>query len=162
MNPFDPLRALRVLRAHRVRFVLIGGIGARLQGSPTVTNDLDICYARTDEDLERLAAALTELGAKLRGVDEDVPFRPDAATLRAGDHFTFTTDAGALDCLGTPAGSDGYGSLARGAVEMDLDGLPVLVASLDDLLAMKAAAGRPKDLIELEVLHALQDERDGA
>jgi hypothetical protein len=158
---FDPLRALRVLHAHGVRFVLIGGIGARLHGSPTVTNDLDICYARTDDDLERLAAALAELGARLRGVDEGVPFRLDAATLRAGDHFTFTTDAGALDCLGTPAGTDGYEGLARRAVEMDLDGLAVKIASLDDLLSMKTAAGRPKDLIEIEVLQALQDEHHG-
>ena len=158
---FDPLRALRVLHDHGVRFVVIGGLGARLHGCPTVTNDTDVCCERTSENLERLAAALLELGASLRGVDEEVPFRFDAATLADGDHFTFATDAGNLDVLGTPVGSDGFRSLARAAVPMELDGIPVLVASVDDLIAMKRAAGRPKDMIEVEVLSALKDELDG-
>jgi hypothetical protein len=158
-DAFDPLRALRTLDRHGVRFVLIGGLGARLHGSPTVTNDTDLCYERSPENLERLAAALRRLGAELRGVDDDVPFRLDAATLAAGDHFTFTTKAGNLDLLGTPSGADGFADLARDAVPFDVDGLTVLVASIDDLIRMKRAAGRPKDLIEVEVLTAVQDER---
>jgi hypothetical protein len=63
-------------------------------------------------------------------VDEDVPFQLDARTLRAGDHFTFTTSAGSVDCLGTPAGVDGFDELARSAVTFDVDGFSVLVASL--------------------------------
>jgi hypothetical protein len=160
-HAFDPLHALRTLHEHDVRFVLIGGMGARLHGSPTVTNDTDVCYERTPENLERLAAALRELHARLRGVDGDVPFRLDAATLAAGDHFTFVTDAGNLDVLGSPSGSDGFRSLARSAVPMDLDGLTVLVASIDDLIAMKRAAGRPKDLVEVEILSAVKDEASG-
>jgi hypothetical protein len=77
-----------------------------------------------------------------------------------GDHFTFVTDAGNLDCLGTPAGVSGFDELEPTAVTMDLDGLTVLVASVDDLIRMKLAAGRPKDLIEAEVLGALKDEID--
>lgn len=159
-QPFDPLRAFRVLASHDVRYVVIGGVGARLHGSTSVTNDLDICYARDPRNLERLGTALRELGAHLRGVDEEVPFQLDAATLAAGDHFTFWTDAGALDCLGTPAGTDGFDGLARDAVDYEVDGIPLRVASLDDLIAMKRAAGRPKDLVELEILGALQDETE--
>lgn len=158
--PFDPLLALRVLLAHRVRFVVIGGFGGRLHGSPTVTNDLDVCYARDQGNLERLAAALVELRARLRGAPRRGPFRPDAAALRAGDHFTFTTEVGNLDCIGTPAGVEGFDELERAATEMDLDGLRVRVASIDDLIRMKLAAGRPKDLIEAEVLGALREEVD--
>lgn len=157
-NAFDPLRALRTLERHGVHYVLIGGLGARLHGSPTVTNDTDVCYERSPENLERLAAALRRLGATLRGVDDDVPFRLDAATLAVGDHFTFTTKAGNLDLLGTPSGVEGFADLARHAVPLDVDGLTVLVASIDDLIRMKRAAGRPKDLIEVEVLTAVQDE----
>lgn len=155
---FDPLRAFRTLDRHGVRFVVIGGVGARLHGSPTVTNDTDICYERSPENLKGLAAALRELRATLRGVDDDVPFLLDAKTLAAGDHFTFTTVAGGLDCLGTPAGVGGFDELADGAVPFDVDGLTVLVASIDDLIRMKRAAGRPKDLIEVEVLGAVQAE----
>jgi len=157
---FDPLRALDVLRRHRVRFVLIEGLAARLQGSPTLTNDLDLCYDRNEANLEALAAALKELEARLRGVDEDVPFRLDARTLKAGDHFTFVTTAGNLDVLGHPAGSGGYDDLARTAVPMEISGEKVLVAAIEDLIRMKRAAGRPKDRIEVEILEAVLEERD--
>lgn len=157
MSEFLPRRMLEVLQRHGVRFVTIGGMAGALHGSPSITYDLDICYQRDPENLERLAAALRELGAKLRGVDEEVPFLLDARTLRAGDCFTFVTAYGALDILGTPAGSRGYDDLVESAEDFDLDGLSVRVVSLDDLIAMKQAAGRPKDRVHLEILGALQD-----
>lgn len=155
---FDPLTALRALVEHGVRFVLIGGYAAAIRGSPLITGDIDVCHARDEENLERLAAALEELGATLRGAPPDVPFLLDARTLRAGDHFTFSTSAGALDCLGTPAGTDGFADVDASATDEDLDGLVVRVASLDDLIRMKRAAGRPQDLIAIEWLSALRDE----
>lgn len=160
MTPtFDPLAALRALTDHGVRFVLVGGLAGRVHGSPTVTNDTDVCYARDADNLERLASALQGLGARLRGVDDDLPFVPDARTLAAGCNFTFTTSAGALDILGLPSGTGGYEDLAAGAERLDLgDGLVVDVVALDDLIRMKRAAGRRKDLVEVEILLAVQDE----
>lgn len=157
---FDPLRLLRELTDGGVRFVVIGAFAGRLLGSPTLTRDLDICYARDRENLVALADVLNRLHARLRGVDADLPFRLDARTLAAGDSFTFMTDAGDLDVLGTPQGTTGYEDLARTAVATDLDGISVLVTSIDDLIRMKRAAARPKDLIEVEVLGALRDEID--
>lgn len=162
MRPaFDPSRAFKTLARSGVRFVVIGGFAGRIRGSPTVTNDVDICHARDRANLERLAAALAGLHARLRGVSEDVSFRLDARTLEAGDHFTFVTDAGNLDCLGLPAGSGGYEDLASSATEFEVEGTGILVASLEDLIRMKRAAGRPKDRIEIEVLRALQEETSG-
>lgn len=160
MSPsaFDPERILRTLAEHRVRYVLIGGLAGRLWGSPTVTNDLDLCYARDRSNLERLAEALRTLDARLRGADPDVPFLLDAETLERGDHFTFATAAGNLDILGHPAGSRGFEDLIATAAPMRLSGKKVLVADLDDLIAMKRAAGRPKDRVEVEILTALRDE----
>lgn len=161
MSPaaFDPIRAARTLQNHGVRFVLIGGFAGRLWGSPTLTNDLDLCYARDRANLVRLAAALKELKARLRDVPSDAPFLLDARTLEAGDHFTFETRAGNLDILGLPAGVGDFDSLQRTASEMEIArGLRVPVASLEDLIKMKRAAARPKDLIEVEILSALQDE----
>jgi predicted nucleotidyltransferase len=149
---FNPLRILETLNAHGVKFVIIGGIAGRLWGSTTVTNDLDICYARDKENLNALGDALIELDVSLRR----------AKTLKMGDHFTFTTSAGNLDLLGTPAGSGGYESLARTATPMDMGGLTVLVAAIRDLILMKRTAGRPKDLIEVEVLAALREELERA
>jgi hypothetical protein len=161
-HPFDPLRALETLISHRVDFVVIGAFAGRLLGSPSVTRDLDVCYSREPENLERLAAALVELKARLRAAPTDVPFKLDARSLRAGDSFTFATDAGDLDVLGTPAGTGGYPDLVRASQLMDLDGLRVHVVHIDDLIRMKRAAGRPKDLIEAEVLGALREEIDRA
>lgn len=159
---FDPIRILQTLARHKVQFVLIGGQAAIAHGSPSVTFDLDICYQRSPQNLERLASALKERSARLRGVEDDVPFILDAKTIEMGDHFTFETDAGSFDCLGTPSGVNGYEDLASAASPVDFDGMSVLVASLDDLIRMKQAAGRPKDLIEVEVLGALRDELEAA
>lgn len=158
--PFDPLRALRVLDRHAVRFVLIGGFAGRLHGSPTMTNDLDVCHSPDRENLERLAAALRRLGARLRGAPEDLPFQLDASALAAGQSFTFATNAGNLDVLSAPAGVQSFEELDRTAEAVDLDGLTVRVASVDDLIRMKQAARRPKDLIEAEVLGALREEME--
>lgn len=160
---FDPIHILHRLQAHGVRFVLVGGLAAKAHGSPTLTVDIDICYARERENLERLAAALGELGSVLRGAPPDLPFRPDWRTLERGDTFTLTTDHGDLDILGTPAGVAGFEELDANAEEAVIDdGLIVRVASLDDLIRMKRAAGRPKDRVELEILGALRDEIDRA
>ncbi|HYT32934.1 MAG TPA: hypothetical protein VEO37_10095, partial [Thermoanaerobaculia bacterium] len=66
-SAFDPVAAVRVLEKNNVRYILIGGLAARLWGSPTVTNDLDLCYARDRRNLAALAAALKNLKARLRG-----------------------------------------------------------------------------------------------
>jgi hypothetical protein len=159
--PYEPLGALRVLQQHGIKFVLIGDVAARLWGSPTMTNDTDICYARDDGNLERLAEVLRQIGARLPGVDDSVPFLLDATTLAKGQNFTFITDLGPLDILGSPAGVRGFEELEANATDFDLgDGLVVAVCDLEDLIRMKRAAGRPKDRIEIEVLSAVRDERD--
>ena len=155
---FDPIGALKVLTRHGVRFVVIGGFAGRFWGSNSITNDLDICYARDKKNFGALASALTELGARLRGAPSDLPFLLDAKTLEAGDHFAFETNLGALDCLGTPQGSHGYPDLIQGATVMDVEGIGVPVAALEDVMRLKRAAGRPKDRAELEILAALLEE----
>lgn len=157
---FRPEAVIELLGRHNVRYVLIGGLAAITHGAPLVTQDIDVCYDREGANLERLADALREVHAELRGAEPGLPFRLDARTLAAGDAFTFTTDVGWLDIMATPAGVSGYAELARTADEYSLFGFQVLVASLDDLIAMKRAAGRPKDLLAVEELAALRDTID--
>ncbi|MEX2275718.1 MAG: hypothetical protein WEA10_09200 [Actinomycetota bacterium] len=145
-----------------MRFVLIGGYAGSVRGTGILTKDLDVCCARDDENLIKLAAALTELHATLRGVEESVPLLLDPTTLRNGDSFTFVTDAGALDVLGTPSGTNGFGDLVEAADDMDLgNGVVVKVASVYDLIRMKRASARTKDLLHVEQLAALRDEIEG-
>lgn len=140
--------------------MVIGGIAATFQGSTTITRDFDVCYSRERANVERLTSALRELNARLRGVDVDVPFQLDAASLRNGLNFTFKTKHGDFNCLADPGGGFDHDLLERNADRMDVGGWKVMVASLDDLIAMKRAAGRNKDRIEVENLSALREVRD--
>ena len=160
-SEFQPESVIRLLGRRGVRDVLIGGLAAVTHGAPLITQDIDICYARDDTNLQGLAAALQEVRAELRGADRRVRGRLDAKTLPTGDTFTFTTDIGWLDLRGTPAGTDGYEDLARTADVFDLFGYRVLVASIEDLIRMKRGSGRPKDLVAVEELGALRDEVTG-
>ena len=163
-NDFEPLAIMETLASHDVRWVLIGGFAGNLRGTADLTQDLDVCYARDQANLEHLAAALRELDARLRVArepDADLPFVIDATTLKAGDSFTFTTALGDLDVLGTPAGTSGFEDLDEGADTMTAaDGLQIRVASIDDLIRMKRASGRTKDLLHIEHLEALREEID--
>ena len=141
-----------------MRYVVIGGVAGAMLGSPLVTEDLDVCHARDRPNLEALAGVLRTVNARLRGVDIAVPFRLDAKALAAGDSFTFVTDLGDFDILGTPWGTAGYDDLIRSAEKMEIGGRLVMVASVDDLIRMKQAAGRPKDLFAVELLGALREE----
>src|SRR3954453_13200849 len=162
LERFQPDVILRALIDPGVRFVLIGGLAAQAHGSPLLTGDLDICYARDGENLRRLATTLTALSAVRRGLAPRAPTPPplDARTLRAGGLFTLMTVAGDFDIIATPDPGFDYERLVASAVSTKVAGEPVLVASLPDLIEMKRAAGRPKDRIELEILGALREELD--
>jgi predicted nucleotidyltransferase len=148
------------LNARGVRFIVIGGQAEYLFGSPRVTFDIDICYERSSENLERLALALKEMRVSLRDAPPDLPFQIDARTLTLGNNFTFNSIFGHLDLLGhvEPIGS--FEDLARSATKMPLAGQEVLVISLDDLIAIKRHIGRAKDRESLLQLLAIKRERD--
>jgi hypothetical protein len=159
---FRPDAILRSLIAHEVRFIVVGGLAAQAHGSPSLTGDLDICYARDGDNLARLSATLEELAAVRRGLPVDTPKMPppDARTLRADGLFMLTTSAGDFDLIANPDPNLDYELLETTAVSTTLAGESVLVASLDALISMKRAAGRPKDRVELEILGALREELD--
>jgi hypothetical protein len=149
---FRPTELIGALVRAGVDFVVIGGVAVVVQASPRFTRDLDISYATDTANLERLGALLIALEARLRGVEADLPFMPDARTLRHTQMLTLTTRGGDLDLLVDPPGSRGYVALRRHADIVDLDGVYVRIASLEDLIEMKRAAGRPQDQIDIESL----------
>lgn len=124
-----------------VAFVIIGGMAAVAQGSSYVTADLDICYAREPENLQRLSQALQPFRLRLRDAPADLPFIFDARTLKAGLNFTLTTDAGDLDLLGEVAGLGGFDAVKASAEAIDLFGHTVWVLSLAGLIRAKQAVG---------------------
>lgn len=165
MTDFDPVRILSTLKRHGVALVVVGGIAAVAHGSPLVTEDVDISPDRRTENLDRLAAALAELGARLRvaGEPEGVPFPIDAGFLAAQPHMLYlVTRFGDLDLMLTPAGfPNGYDDLIGQSITVDLgDGTGTPVASLRDVITSKQAAGRLKDQAALPYLRALAERLD--
>ncbi len=102
---FRPTKLLEQLTARGIDFVVIGGLAAVAQGSGRVTHDLDICFADDPENLNALGELLVALDARLRGVTDDVPFTPDAATLKRVRVLTLSTAHGPLDLLVEPSGA---------------------------------------------------------
>jgi transcriptional regulator with XRE-family HTH domain len=141
---------LNALDRKEVDFVVIGGVAGLAHGSAYPTYDLDIAYARGRRNLERLAGALREIGVRLRGAPDDLPFQVDAETLRAGMNFTFVTDFGPFDILGHVDGIRSYEELCDRAEIQGVGGIPVKVASLNHLIGMKRKADRPKDQLMVE------------
>jgi predicted nucleotidyltransferase len=154
--PLSADQILRRLVERGVDFVVIGGIAGVLHGSARNTFDLDICFATDDANLVALGDVLIALGARLKGADEDVPFVPDARTLRRVELLTLVTSLGELDVVARPSGAPPYRDLRRNADRYDLRGFNVSVASVDDLIAMKQAAGRAKDLLDIEEFEAIK------
>jgi predicted nucleotidyltransferase len=159
---FQPEELIRRLAGAGIDFVVIGGLAAQAHGSTSITRDLDICIPRDSATLELVAVVLRDIAAVRRGLPVDAPPMPplDARTLRAASLFTLDTAYGRLDLLANPDPGFEYETLRRSAVSMEFLGLRLLIASLDDLIAMKRAAGRPKDRVELEILGALREEID--
>ena len=158
-STFDPVPLLLALVDAEVDFVVIGGVAGGAHGSAYPTYDLDVAYARDRANLERLAKMLRQLGAKLRGAPPDVPFQLDAESLEGGGNFTFQTRFGPFDILAYPEGAAAYDRLREDSKTIQVEGRHVRVASLDHLIGMKEAAGRPKDKLMSLEYRVLADEQ---
>jgi hypothetical protein len=166
VTEFDPVAILRLLVAHRVEFIVVGGIAARLRGAPLLTQDVDITPATDHTNLERLAAALRDLDARLRTATEPdgVAFPFDPTLLESASVWTLTTKHGDLDLVVSPAGTRGFRDLITDADRLKVAVDPELlvnVASLADVIRSKEAAGRDKDRAVLPLLRRTLEELAG-
>lgn len=149
---FDYEAMLEVLAEEGVEYLIIGGIAAGLYGGSRNTQDLDILPAPGRENAERLARALARLRARLKGVDADLlgidPTDPEQ--LASGANFTLVTDCGDLDVMSEVEGGRPWEQLAVRAASMELrPGLRISVVGRDDLIAMKRASGRRRDIEDI-------------
>ena len=160
MNPLQADEIFACLNRHRVQYVVIGGLAAVLHGSPLPTLDVDICPAEDAANLERLAAALEEMDARVRTPDsaQGIRFPRDAAFLHKVELLNLVTSFGDLDLSFRPSGTVGYSDWTPRAVDMVIGDLTVVVAALTDVIHSKEAANRPKDQRTLPVLRQLQEE----
>ena len=154
----DYAKILTVLTDNRVQFVLIGGVAANLHGSARATFDLDLVYGRQRANIARLVKALAPYRPYLRGAPPGLPFNLDERTVRAGLNFTLETALGDIDLLGEVVGGGNYEQLLPHTVEVRAFGLRCKCVTLERLIQLKRAAGRPKDLESIAELQALLEE----
>ena len=129
--------------------------------STQLTNDLDVVYARSADNIQRLAAALASHSPYLRGVPPGLPFQFNAATIKLGLNFTLDTDFGPLDLLGDAIVGGTYGDLLPHIVTLELFGGPCFCVDLPTLIRLKRASGRPKDILALGELEAIRRAQGG-
>jgi len=163
--PLDPEALIAALERHKVAFVAVGGSAAQWQGAERPTKDMDICPAWDDENLERLACALNDLGARLKTSDrsyEGMKIDIDGSLLKRMEIGTWRTDAGDLDVLlGIPREDRWhlarYDQLRENAIALEIGDATILVASLQDIIRSKEVADRPPDREALPELRTLVD-----
>jgi hypothetical protein len=152
---------LQQLSLAGVEFIVVGGVAAAAHGSAFGTNDLDVVYRRSDENMTRLVRVLSALQPYPRGAPEGLPFRWDDRTIRFGENFTLRTSLGFIDLLGQIAGGGAYDSLLPFTIEVEIHGTRCLCLDLGKLIETKRAAGRPKDYQVVAELEAIRDDSEG-
>ena len=158
MTDFESL--IRLLAGSRIEFILVGGAAATAHGSARLTQDLDILYRRSPENMARLAACLVPHHPYLRDAPSGLPFHLDAETIQRGLNFTLMTDLGALDLFGEITGGGRYEDLVNDTIQIELFGVTCCCLGLNRLIEVKRAAGRPRDLETVAELEALREERE--
>jgi predicted nucleotidyltransferase len=146
---------IRLLIEHKVEFILVGGAAATAHGSARLTQDLDIVYRRTPDNIAKLVACLKPHSPYLRGAPPGLPFQFDTQTIARGLNFTLSTELGALDLLGEITGGGCYEDLLPHTIMLKVFGTDCRCLGLRRLIEVKRAAGRPRDLevvAELEIL----------
>lgn len=152
-------RLLGALADKDAECILVGRIAARAHGSARTTQVVEVCYARSDENLARIVSALAPFAPYLRGAPRGLPFEWSTRTLRAGLNFTLTTSVADIDLLGDLVGGGGYEDLVPHSSVVTIFGRNVRLIDLPWLITLKRAAGRPKDLEVLAELEAIEEER---
>jgi hypothetical protein len=151
---------IRALADGGVECILVGGVAATIHGSARLTRDVDVVYARRQDNIARIVAALGPFEPYLRGAPRGLPFRWDDATVARGLNFTLTTTLGDIDLLGEITGGGGFDDLRPHAQAVRIFERDVLCLSLAMLIRVKRAAGRPRDLETIAELEAIADEID--
>jgi len=155
----DFCQILQILNAREVEFIIVSGIAGLAHGLARATFDIDLVYSRQPADIRRLVAALRPFDPRLRGASPDCLLSWDKQTVRLGLNFALTTSLGDVDLLGEVTGAGTYEQLLPDSVELEVFGQRCRCLTLERLIQVKRAAGRPKDLEMIAQMQALLEER---
>jgi predicted nucleotidyltransferase len=153
---FDEI--LRRLTDAEVRFVVIGGLALGAWGVVRGTKDVDVVVAPDSENLNRIAEMAVHARGHVQAGEAFLSSKPAIALqLEAGGQVAIETELGRLDVVQGLEGVPPYEELRARAVETEVLGVAVAVCAIEDLREMKRAAGRTRDLADLEDLDAARD-----
>jgi hypothetical protein len=161
-RPLDIGELIAVLARHEVDYVVIGGVATQVHGHRRTTMDLDLTPDPEPDNLRRLGAALTELEARPQGIGgekAEIPVGDPERLAIAAIVPPLLTSHGQLHILKEPKGARAFDRMREAALVVDLDGNEVAIVSLDDLIRMKRAAGRPSDLDDIATLTEVERQR---
>lgn len=153
----DPEKFLTLLNQAKVEYVVVGGVALVAHGSARATFDLDVCYKRSKDNVQKLCRALEPFHPRLRAAPPDLPFLFDPKTVMAGLNFTLATDLGDFDILGEIAGLGSYDVVYKSSQVKKIEKITCQVLSLDGLYRAKCAAGRDKDVEALKEIMSLKE-----
>lgn len=142
---------LEALSAAGVRFILVGGLAAVVQGAPVTTMDIDIVHERTRENISKLLAFLRSVEAIHRPPDNKI-IEPKEQDISGTGHALFTTRLGPLDVLGAIEGEKTYEDLIAHTVNIAFRGHTIRVLDLKTLAELKRDSTKPEDKLRLAVL----------
>jgi len=151
---------ISLLARAEVKFIVIGGAAATAHGSSRLTEDLDIVYERSPDNIRKLVKALAPLKPYLREAPADLPFRWEETTLVRGLNFTLSTSLGPLDLFGQIILGGGYQELVSHTVLLQVFGVECRFLSLPRLIEVKRATGRPKDREVVAELEAILEQNN--
>lgn len=124
-----------------------------------MTQDLDVVVAASSTNFDSLASAVVDIDARILGPDgQRSVSSPSAELLASGEHWRLTSDHGLLDVVTAPAHPGSFDEIRSRAHEVKVDDFIVPIAAREDLLVLKRAAGRPRDLADIDLLEALESE----
>lgn len=150
----------RILNAAEVEYIVVGGMAAIAHGVARVTYDLDIVYRRTSTNYQRICSALGPYNPYPRDAPPGLPFKFDPQIFEFGVNFTLTTTIGAVDLLGEITGGGDYDALYPFTLLADFENCTIRCLTLDKLIEVKRATGRPKDFEAISEFEALRDEQE--
>ena len=153
----DIKKAIVTLAGKDVDFVIVGGVALGLHSAAYITYDIDVCFSRTRENVQKIVDALREFSPRLRGFPKNLPFSWEVATLSPATLFTLDTTIGDFDLLGEIDGIGSYPDVLAVSEKWNIYGYDVNVLSIEGLIKAKERARREKDEPGLKILYALRE-----
>lgn len=142
--PADFRDFLKLLNSHHVEYLLIGGYAVCYHGYYRNTADMDIWIAATPENAVRMVQLIRDFGF-------DTPQLKEGIFLEKGRIIRMGIEPTRIEVLTGITGCE-FTECYRNRVEASLDGTPVKVIGLQDLIKNKRTAGRLKDLTDVQKL----------